>query len=68
MSVVLTYFLGSYFFDGLVCREGQGVGCVILSPSNALFEICARLDFECTNNQVEYEALLNGLMLLRDMG
>jgi ribonuclease HI len=27
-----------------------------------------RLEFECTNNQVEYEALLSGLEVLDDMG
>jgi ribonuclease HI len=27
-----------------------------------------RVEFECTNNQIEYEALLNGLKMLHDMG
>jgi ribonuclease HI len=51
-----------------VCGQGQGVGCVIMSPSNEHFDISTRLEFLCTNNQVEYEALLHGLRLLGDMG
>jgi hypothetical protein len=56
------------FFDGSVCGQGQGIGCVIMSPSNEHFDILARLELLCTNNQVEYEALLHGLRLLVDMG
>jgi ribonuclease HI len=56
------------FFDRSVCRQGQGIGCVIISPSNEHFNISARLEFMCTNNQVEYKALLHGLRLLSDMG
>jgi ribonuclease HI len=32
------------------------------------YELLTRLEFKCTNNQVEYEALLNGLEVLNDMG
>jgi ribonuclease HI len=56
------------FFDDLVCSRGQGVGCVIISPSGANFNLSIRLEFACTNNQAEYEALLHGLEYLRDMG
>jgi ribonuclease HI len=47
---------------------GQGVGCVMVSPVGAHFELAARLEFPCTNNQAEYEALLYGLESLREMG
>jgi hypothetical protein len=39
-----------------------------VSPNNAHFDISARLEFTCTNNQVEYEALLHGLRWLKEMG
>jgi ribonuclease HI len=32
------------------------------------YELLTHLEFKCTNNQVEYEALLNGLEVLNDMG
>jgi ribonuclease HI len=41
---------------------------VLISPSGAEFEMLSRLDFYCTNNQTEYQALLFGLIMLRSMG
>jgi hypothetical protein len=49
------------FFDGSACREGQGVGIVLISPRGAIFEQSVRLEYFCTNNQVEYEAIMLGL-------
>jgi hypothetical protein len=56
------------FFDGLACREGQGIGVVLISPRGAIFETSARLEYFCTNNQVEYEAILLDLQILSSMG
>jgi ribonuclease HI len=56
------------FFDGLVCSKGQGARCVIVSPSGVYIDLSIRLEFACTNNQVEYESLLYGLGFLRDVG
>jgi ribonuclease HI len=55
-------------FDGSACRSGCGVGIIIISPSGAVFEALSQLDHKCTNNQIEYEALLFGLQILHDMG
>jgi hypothetical protein len=44
------------FFDWLVCNQGQGVGCVIVSPHGVEHEVSIRPQFKCTNNQTEYEA------------
>jgi ribonuclease HI len=56
------------FFDGSACREGQGVGVVLVSPKGAIFEQSVRLEYYCTNNQAEYEAILLGLQILSSMG
>jgi ribonuclease HI len=56
------------YFDGLICRKGQGARCVIISPSGMYIDLSIRLEFACTNNQVEYESLLHGLEYLRDLG
>jgi ribonuclease HI len=56
------------FFDGTVCREGQGVGIVLISPKGAIFEQLVRLEYFYTNNQAEYEAILLGLQILSSMG
>jgi ribonuclease HI len=41
---------------------------VVVSPSGVYIDLYIRLDFACTNNQVEYESLLHGLEFLRDLG
>jgi hypothetical protein len=48
-------------FNVSVCIEGQGVGVVLISPRGVVFETSARLEYFCTNNQVEYEVILLGL-------
>jgi hypothetical protein len=49
------------FFDGLTCREDQGVGVVLILPRGSIFEQSVHLEYFCTNNQAEYEAILLGL-------
>jgi ribonuclease HI len=56
------------YFDGSVCNEGKGIGIVLVSPSNVSFDFSSLLKTYCTNNQVEYEALLFGLEMLSCMG
>jgi ribonuclease HI len=41
---------------------------VIIFPSGLCIDLSIRLEFVCTNNQVEYESLLHGLEYLRDLG
>jgi ribonuclease HI len=55
------------FFDGLACRESQCVGIVLISPRRDVFELSIRLEYFCTNNQTEYEAILLGLQILSSM-
>jgi ribonuclease HI len=64
----LTVTPWTLYFDGSVCNEGQGIGIVLISPSNAYFDFTSRLETCCTNNQAEYKALLFGLELLSGMG
>jgi ribonuclease HI len=64
----LTITPWTLYFDGSICNEGQGIGIVLLSPSDVSFDFSSRLKTYCTNNQDEYEALLFGLELLNCMG
>jgi hypothetical protein len=57
-----------FFLGGSVCSKGQGARCVVISPSGVYIDLSIRLEFACTNNQVEYESLLHGLEFLRDLG
>ena len=56
------------FFDGSMSKEGAGAGCVLIDPKGIKTMIACRLEFECTNNVVEYEALVQGLKKAIDMG
>jgi ribonuclease HI len=59
--------ISSLYFDGSKSKEGAGAGCVIIDPSGNKTLITCRLEFECTNNTAEYEALLQGLRKDLDM-
>jgi ribonuclease HI len=47
---------------------GAGADAVLVAPSKVRTCYASRLDFSCTNNIAEYEALLLGLRKLKAMG
>lgn len=49
------------FIDGSKSNDGIGSGCILFSPKGEKTMLTCRLDFDCTNNTVEYEALVQGL-------
>lgn len=53
-------------FDGALSRHSAGARVVITFPSGEETIYSFRLEFDCTNNVVEYEALLLGLEIARD--
>ena len=55
------------FFDESSCKQGGGIGIVIISPRGASFEFAFPTEPMITNNQVEYEAVLKGLQLLHEV-
>ena len=55
-------------FDGTHLRFGKGDGIVITSPRGQVFNFAFRLEFEATNNVSEYEALLLGLEIAKELG
>ena len=54
-------------FDGSRQLEGSGAGVVLTSPRGDKFCYVLRLMFPCTNNAAEYEALLHGLRMAKEM-
>ena len=54
-------------FDGSRQLEGSGAGVVLASPRGDKFFNVLRLMFPCTNNAAEYEALLHGLRMAKEM-
>ncbi|XP_077230120.1 uncharacterized protein LOC143863318 [Tasmannia lanceolata] len=51
----------SMYFDGAVNKQGRGIGAVLVSPRKEYTPISIKLQFDCTNNMVEYEACIAGL-------
>ena len=55
------------YFDGSLSQEGSGAGILLISPSKEVTTLSYKLEFETTNNIVEYEALVLGLRDSKDM-
>jgi ribonuclease HI len=55
------------YFDGSKSKEGAGAGCVLIDPVGNKTLIACLLEFECTSNTTEYEALLQGLRKALDL-
>ena len=49
------------YFDGSRNKELEGVGCLLIDPHNNKTMLAFHLEFDCTNNLFEYEALVQGL-------
>jgi ribonuclease HI len=49
------------YFDGSNSQEGSGAGCILIDLRGRCHFLSCRLEFECTNNIAEYEALVQGL-------
>ena len=52
------------YVDGASNQKGSGVGLVLISPEKVVIEKSLRLDFSTTNNEAEYEALLEGIAMV----
>jgi ribonuclease HI len=55
------------FFDGSTCEQGAGIGVVLISPRGKKYEFSLPIVATSTNNQAEYQALVKGLELLREI-
>jgi ribonuclease HI len=54
-------------FDGASSRESDGAGVVFITPTQETISLSYKLEFETTNNVAEYEALVLGLRVAKDM-
>jgi len=59
--------LWKLYVDGSPNRKGCGVRVVLESPDGVRLEQSLRFAFKASNNQVEYETLIVGLSLAKDM-
>ena len=56
------------YFDGAANQRGSGVGLVLVSLKKLTIEESLGLGFSATNNEAEYEALLEGMSMVQRMG
>ena len=56
------------YVDGAANQRGSEVGLVLVSPKKITIEKSLRLNFSASNNEVEYEALLRGMVMVQKMG
>ena len=54
--------------DGSSTRAGSGAGLVLTGPHGTKVLYALKFGFEASNNEAEYEALIAGLKLVRDIG
>ena len=52
------------YVDGAANQRGSGVGLVLISPEMITIEKSLRLGFSATNNDAEYETLLQGMTMV----
>ncbi|RDX94533.1 pol, partial [Mucuna pruriens] len=53
--------------DGSTNKAGSGAGVILEGPGGVLVEQSLHFEFRASNNQAEYEALLAGMRLARDL-
>ena len=54
--------------DGSSTLYVEGIGVVLKCPEWDKLKYATRLQYQTTNNEVEYEALLKGLELTKSLG
>jgi ribonuclease HI len=57
--------LWTMYFDGSLMKIGAGAGLLFISPLGKHLRYVLRLHFPASNNVAEYEALVNGLRIVR---
>ena len=48
--------------------SGTGAGLILISPERVIAEYALRFEFSATNNGAEYEALIAGLKITKELG
>ena len=62
---------GSIWFlsvDGSSNQQGSGANIILEGPNGLLIEQALRFSFDYSNNQAEYEAMIVGMLLAKEMG
>ncbi|XP_071689188.1 uncharacterized protein [Rutidosis leptorrhynchoides] len=60
--------LWELYTDGVASSEGAGAGLILTGPHQEEHTYALRFNFKVTNNEAEYEALLAGMRIARELG
>jgi ribonuclease HI len=55
------------YFDGSYTLKGAGADVVLIPLKGDVIKYAIQLEFPATNNITEYEGLVNGLQLAKDL-
>jgi hypothetical protein len=56
------------YFNGSYTLKGAETGVVLIPPKDDILMYVIQLEFPATNNIAEYEELVTGLWLAKDLG
>ncbi|GKC62319.1 reverse transcriptase domain-containing protein [Tanacetum coccineum] len=66
-EVTDSYSKWRLYTDGASNSDGSRVGLMLIDPEGKEYTYALRFEFETTNNEAEYEALLAGLRIAQEM-
>jgi ribonuclease HI len=64
---IVQLFPWTMFIDKSSCGVGAGIGSVLISPQGTNYEFSIPIEKTSTNNQAEYQTMLKGIKLLREV-
>jgi hypothetical protein len=56
----VNYPFSKLYFDGSKSNDGASAGCILISLDVVKTMLTCKFEFQCTNNTVEYKALIQG--------
>ena len=66
-KTIVNSLFWTLYFDGSKSEDGVGAGCILISQEGEKTMLACRLEFYCTSNITEYEALIQGLYKAIDL-
>ena len=64
----LRHYFHNFTVVVMTNQQGSGAGIVLEGPNGVLIEQALRFAFKASNNQAEYDALIAGMLLAKEMG
>jgi ribonuclease HI len=56
------------YFDRSYTLKGAGAGIMLIPPEGDMLKYAIQIEFPATNNTAEYEGLVTGLRLAKELG